>query len=194
MTAHRDAGASRRMSARGIALAAHALFLLTACAVHRPYPASWEPLPVPPTADCHHFEGNYYDRGEIPGRPAAQPSLVAQLFGYRTQRGTVGHVRFVLLQNEVLQVNFWEGMDWRSTPTFTRETNDFTCEAGRLVVHDQHGAVGGGVIGLQDVTITFSATEGHLVAEVKEFAAGLLFILPVAGTATSWYRFRHLRE
>lgn len=147
--------------------------------------------------DCLNFQGDYSERGELPGVPEAQPSLVDLMFGapYPRGRHTTGRVRFGLSQNGVLEVTFWSDMNPLSTPMFSRRTSDFTCEAGRLVVHDRRVISFTPGAALEDITITFSATDDYLVAQTKVFAAGvLLIIVPVAGTSTSWYRFSRLSE
>jgi hypothetical protein len=50
------------------------------------------------------------------------------------------------------------------------------------------------VSGWQSVTITLSSTDDYLVGQVEESAAGLVFLLPVGGKTTSWYRFQRERE
>jgi hypothetical protein len=50
------------------------------------------------------------------------------------------------------------------------------------------------VSGWQSVTITLSSTDDYLVGQVEESAVGLVFLLPVGGKTTSWYRFRRERE
>jgi hypothetical protein len=181
------------MRALRILIATLPLFLLSACVANRPYPESWSPLPLPPTEDCRHFEGSYGDRGEMPGF-AGQPSLTQQLFGTSSGWKRATRVSFSLQRDDVLEVTVWEGMSLLFTRTLTSQAGQFTCEAGRLVVRDRRGVSGPGVAGLESVTITLSATDDYLVAQVKDFGVGLAMILPVAGTTTSWYRFPRARE
>ena len=182
------------MSRRGLILAAPAFFLFSACAVHRPYPAAWEPLPPPPTADCRHFDGKYRDRGEIPGIPQAQPSLTQLLFGTSSGWKRATLVSFSLKENDTLEVTVWEGMNSLFTRTLTSQAGHFACEAGRLVIRDRRGVSGRGVAGFESVTVTLSTTGDNLVAQVTDVGVGLALILPVAGTTTSWYRFPRERE
>src|SRR5438552_996741 len=88
-------------------LATSAALAFGGCAVHRSYPESWEPLPPPPAADCRHFEGDYSDRGEIPGAPA-HASLTQQLFGPNTAWRRATRVGFSLPRTEVLEITVWQ--------------------------------------------------------------------------------------
>jgi len=68
MTPQRTAVAARRLRGLGLGLAAQGLLMLSACAVHQPYPAAaWGPLPPAQAEDCRHFAGSYRNKGEMVG-------------------------------------------------------------------------------------------------------------------------------
>jgi len=190
------------MWVRGLrfALAAQAFLLLSACALHRPYPvAAWGPAPPPPAQDCRHFEGSYRDRGEaLPGEKT-QPSLASELFyeDYSPENAKViraTRVSFSLPSDDVLDVTVWEGMNPILTRTLGRPRR-FTCEAGRLVIRRRRLIGGNMVFGWESVSTTFSHSDDYLVAQVKKLEAGVFFIaLPLAFRETSWYRFQRERD
>lgn len=176
-----------------VVLATYTALAFEGCAVHRPYPQSWEPLPPPPATDCRHFEGDYSDRGEIPGSPT-HASLTQQLFGPNSAWRRATRVGFSLPRTEVLEITVWQEKSPLFTRTLTGEAGTFTCEAGQVVVRDRRGVSGPGVAGFESVTITLSLTDTHVVARVKDIGVGFAAIVPVAGTTTSWYRFPRLHQ
>lgn len=193
MTPLRNAGTARRLTGPGVALAAQTVLLLSACAVHRPYPeAAWGPLPPPPAEDCRHFEGSYRNSGEMVGHEA-QPSLALELFG-RSDLVRADRVSFSLPTNHTLNVTVWEAMKPVFAKTVT-SPGDFICKRGRLVIRDRRVFAESAVSGWESVTITLSSADDYLVAQVEDFGAGLVFLaFPVGGKTTSWYRFRRERE
>jgi hypothetical protein len=51
------------------------------------------------------------------------------------------------------------------------------------------------VAGREDVTIEFSQADASLVAHVRESTYGAIFaVVPIAGTASHWYRFARLSK
>jgi hypothetical protein len=192
MTPQQAAGTARWLTRLGVALAGQTLLSVSACAVQQPYPeAAWGPLPLPPAKDCRHFEGGYRNRGEMVGHEA-QPSLALELFG-RPVLVRATRVNFSLPTNDTLNVTVWEGMKPVFAQTLT-SPGDFICKGGRLVVRDRRFVAESAVSGWQSVTITLSSTDDYLVGQVEESAAGLVFLLPVGGKTTSWYRFQRERE
>lgn len=194
MTPQQAAGAARRLGGLGFALAAQAFLLLSACALHQPYPvAAWGPPPPPPAEDCRHFEGSYREVGEMAGEKY-QPPLAWELFGDNPKLGRATRVSFSLPTDDVLNVTVWEGMNPLFARTLTRPRK-FTCEAGRLVIRNKRLVGGTMVFGWESVEITLSATDDYLVAQVKKFTAALVFIfVPIAAKETFWYRFQRERE
>lgn len=172
---------------------AAAVLAIAGCVVNHPYPDAWTPLPAPPTRDCHHFQGEYQDRGEFPGYEN-RPSLTLELFGSGTPWGRATRVSLSLPRSDTLEVTVWEGASALFARTLSAEAGDFACDAGQLVVRDQRGFAGAGVGGFEKVTITLGLTDDHLVAQVKQMAAGLVLIVPAAGSTTSWYRFPRVRR
>lgn len=193
MTPRQNGGTARRLTGLGLVLAAQTLLLLSACAVHRPYPeAAWGPLPPPPSADCRYLEGSYRNRGEVVGHEA-QPSLALELFG-RLELVRADRVSLSFPTSETVNVTVWEA----TRPVFARtltSPGDFVCKGGRMVVRARRFLAESAVSGWQSVTITLSGADDYLVGQVEEVGVGLVFlVLPVGGETTSWYRFRRERD
>jgi hypothetical protein len=136
---------------------------LAGCAVtEQEYPAAWGPLPAARAADCARFAGSYADRGET------------------TAEGS-------------LRVTAWDESKPLFTRTLTEQAGEFECKEGELVVRSRRWVAADVVAGREDVTIEFSQAKSSLVAHVRESTYGALFaVVPIAGTASHWYRFARL--
>ena len=170
-----------------------AFLVVAGCAVERPYPESWAPISVPTTHDCSSFEGAYSDRGESPGS-RDRPSLTLELFGSSSGWARATRVSLSFPRSSLLEVAVWQGTSRLFTRVFSSWAGHFTCGKGRLVVRTQRLVSTAGGAGIERVTITFATTDDHLVAEVKTVRPGVPTLVPVAASATSWYRFPRLRK
>jgi hypothetical protein len=166
---------------------------LAGCAVtEQDYPAAWDPLPQPGTADCARLAGSYADRGETTGT-SAEPSLTYGLFGHHSAWKDARRVDLALPQEGVLEVTAWDEQKPILTRTLTAQAGEFRCKDGRLVVRSKRWVAEDVVAGRQDITIEFTRLDGTLVAHVKESTYGTIFaVVPIAGTAAHWYRFARM--
>jgi hypothetical protein len=161
------------------------------CAIGDPvYPANWDPLVPSASVDCQRLEGTYADRGQTRDRLSAR-SFTRELFGYREEWKAATHVQLRFLSEEVLQVTIWAGDSKVSERNLHAATGDFSCEAGRLLVHDKRWVAEDLVAGHENVVIELHDQGTHVVALVKEFTFALAFVVvPFIADATHWYRFQ----
>jgi hypothetical protein len=166
---------------------------LTGCAVtEQQYPQAWEPLPVPKTEDCARFAGSYADRGEAAGGQA-EPSLTYGLFGHHSAWKEARRVAFAFPAEGVLHITAWDDKQPLFTRTLSARAGEFQCKEGQLVVRSRRWVAADVVAGREDVTLEFSQTRAGLVAYVSEKTYGAIFaVVPIAGTASHWYRFARL--
>lgn len=163
---------------------------LAGCAVtEQDYPAAWAPLPQPVAESCAHFAGSYADRGETAGAHA-EPSLTYGLFGHHSAWKEARRVDLALPAEGVLEITAWDEHKPLFTRTLTSREGEFRCKGGELVVRSKRWVAADVVAGREDVTIEFTQAGAKLVARVKESTYGAIFaVVPIAGTATHWYRF-----
>jgi len=163
---------------------------LAGCAVtEEQYPQAWDPLPQPAAASCARFAGSYADRGESAGT-SAEPSLTYGLFGHHSAWKEVRRVGLALPHKGVLEISAWDDQKLLFKRTLTTQAGEFRCKNGMLVVRSKRWVAADVVAGREDVTIEFGLSNGKLVAHVKESTYGAIFaVVPIAGTATHWYRF-----
>ncbi len=165
---------------------------LAGCAVtEEQYPPAWDPLPQPAATDCARFAGSYADRGESAG--PGDPSLTYGLFGHHSAWKEARRVVLELPAEGLLQVTAWDESKPLFTRTLTTREGEFRCKNGTLIVRSKRWVAADVVAGREDVTIEFNLAQGKLVAHVKESTYGAIFaVVPIAGTASHWYRFPRL--
>ena len=166
---------------------------LAGCAVtEQEYPAAWDPLPSSGASDCARVAGSYADRGETTGA-RAEPSLTYGLFGHHSAWKEAQRVDLALPEEGVLEITAWADGKPLFTRTLTAKAGEFQCKDGKLVVRSKRWVAADVVAGREDVTIEFSLADSKLVAHVKESTYGAIFaVVPIAGTASHWYRFARL--
>lgn len=167
---------------------------LQACAIGNPaYPSKWDPLVPPTTAECQRFEGIYADRGETRDGLTAR-SLTRELFGYREEWKAATKVQLRFISEGVLQVTVWAGDRSVSVRDLHKATEDFDCNAGRLVIRDKRWVAEDLLAGHESVTLELHEQGQYLVALVTEFTFAVAFVVvPLVADATHWYRFQRVR-
>jgi hypothetical protein len=163
---------------------------LAGCAVtEQDYPVTWDPLPQPAAESCARFAGSYADRGEA-ARDRAEPSLTYGLFGHHSAWKDARRVDLALPAEGVLQITVWDDQKPLLTRTLTTKEGEFRCDHGVLSVRSKRWVAADVVAGREEMTIEFRLSDSKLVAHVKEKTYGAIFaVVPIAGTATHWYRF-----
>lgn len=163
---------------------------LAGCAVtEQDYPLAWDPLPHPASESCARFTGSYADKGEAAGT-RAEPSLTYGLFGHHSAWKEARRVDFAVVGDSMLEVTAWGDTKPLFTRTLTTKAGEFGCKDGVLFVRSKRWVAADVVAGREDVTIEFRLADSKLVAHVNEITYGALFaVVPIAGTASHWYRF-----
>lgn len=167
-----------------------AAICLAGCAVtEQDYPLAWDPLPHRAPESCARFTGSYADKGEAAGT-RAEPSLTYGLFGHHSAWKETHRVDFTVMGDGMLEVTAWGDARPLFTRTLTAKAGEFRCKDGVLLVRSKRWVATDVVSGREDVTIEFRLADAKLVAHVSEKTYGALFaVVPIAGTASHWYRF-----
>lgn len=165
--------------------------VLAACAYERPRPAAWGPLPAPASTDCREFAGSFLDAGEATVS-SGRASLIGTLFDYRARETTVvrvpDRVQFEFVPEAALRVTLFRDDQAR----FVRETKDFACVDGHLVVRDARMAAGAGAVGYETFVVTLMLGSDYVTARVEDSGVGVALLVPVVATATIWQRHRRV--
>jgi hypothetical protein len=170
------------------------LVFLAGCSVaDTPYPLAWDPLGMPPTADCRRFQGTYADRGEAPG-DAPPPSLTRELFGPDGPWEKAKAIRFDFMAEESVTVTVEvEGLA-PVVREFSKKAGDFQCDRGNLVLNSRRWVASDLMSGRESVKIDLHTAEPFLVAHVYESVTGVMFlVVPLSGESARWFRFPRLK-
>jgi hypothetical protein len=170
-----------------------AAICLVGCAVtEQDYPLAWDPLPHRAPESCARFTGSYADKGEAAGT-RAEPSLTYGLFGHHSAWKEARRVDLAVVGAGMLEVTVWDEAKPLFTRTLTTKAGEFRCTDGVLFVRSKRWVAADVVAGREDVTLEFQLADSRLVVHVSEKTYGALFaVVPIAGTATHWYRFARL--
>jgi hypothetical protein len=167
--------------------------LAGACVAHHPYPEHWATPAAPASDDCRPVAGTYRDRGEMPGS-SAQPSLTNELLGYHSGWGAATEVSLAFSTSDAMQIVVSGAGGELSRHTFVAESGEFACDGGRAVVRLRRRIAANVVIGRQSIVYELEGSEDHLVVRYQERALVLMFLLPIPGTTSGWYRFQRLSD
>lgn len=166
------------------------VFLAGCSVVDDPYPLVWEPLKVPPSADCRHYEGVYADRGESANQ-VARPSLTRELFGPDTPWEQAESVRLELTPEGAVATVM--GKAGPTTLRLEGKEGEVKCDRGVLVLKNRRWVTSGIMMGRESVNVDVHEADPYLVARVHEVTTGLVFMaVPLSGEGVRWFRFRRL--
>ena len=173
-----------------------AVAALGACVMLPDYPAAWAPVSEAPGKTCPDLAGVYANE-------SADPPGEYLFSLLRGQSGT-RHERAASAINVVSQPaegSLQVDVHLPGTPapqysaSFSREKGDFDCDAGWLAFKRGVDASGQAEwTGVSRVAVSLArSSDGFLVARKNVVGAGTVAVLiPVAGTQTTWYRFKRL--
>ncbi|HSH12228.1 MAG TPA: hypothetical protein VLA15_00710 [Desulfurivibrionaceae bacterium] len=181
---------SSSISAARTAFLFAAALLAAACSSTTPYPAGWE-RPME-TVACPTLGGVFENFGEwVVDEDHDQRMLAGVFFASDAlETGAVTHVSFDPGAGAVL-ATAWVGPE----PLYQRSlsASELGCEGGALIVRDA-GWVAEGQIGaaarVRSVYALRLTDNGELVMSQHDSWAGLIVVVPIAGKATTWLRFR----
>ena len=165
------------------------------CVSTEKYPEGWEAVSEDTTQACPNIAGAYRDDGA--GRAFSVPQL-SNIFDGNKKNWVYSHTSIEQPDKEALVVRFWAKGKVEKTRTLHRSAGDFTCTGGRLVLAsfgtlDAAGAGLGFAVGGDRIHFELMATPKALVAERRDSASGVAFILllpvPMIGWENNWYRY-----
>ncbi|HEX5476406.1 MAG TPA: hypothetical protein VFX09_00955 [Burkholderiales bacterium] len=176
-----------------------------------PYPLEWETLENPPSADCRYIEGRYADRGQsiepVESRVATTEGLVTEQYSQVSEersftRELLGEdspwesaleIRLHMPADDAVEVTVLGKSGKALTRTFTAQSGDFQCDAGRMILHGRRWVASDLMSGREKMRMELQRSSAHLVAHVFERDTGLVFaVVPLSGDSARWIRFPRL--
>ena len=168
-------------------------FVATGCSYHAVYPADWPSLSSGAADGCPSLAGVYRNAGEraVPkgGSPQySPPYLSSHFFADTAAAARAVAVRISGDADAGLSVSLL-GATALLAPRDLRRQTHYRCEDGWLLLESSRW-LAENVSGFESMTYRLrKADDGALVVQVDASAVGVVFLVPVAGRSTEWYRF-----
>lgn len=162
---------------------------LSACSFHNSYPANWAPLQLSSSIECPNIAGTYINKGEG-DNPKYEPELSWHLFRNSAPWKEATHISFEQNDNKLLNITLWNEEKRIFNKQLNNTSNEFICEEGLLKIKTREYLNREGVLGTEWSVLGLVRSENYLVVKNESGAIGMMFIVPVAGSGTNWYRFK----
>jgi len=173
------------LSFKVVTIGTIALFF-TSCVFHDVYPSTWaKPIPVEINMD---ISGAYMASGEWTGGnyPKSLPGL---LFPNQPIYGT--HVQ-IAQSNDTLEISVWNAEKLVHIKLYSKENKEFDCTPKGIEIPYKAGIGGQGFeLGVDWGTLYLTtSTDGALIVNKRTTATGVVLVIPVVGSSSTWYRFK----
>ena len=93
-----------------------------------------------------------------------------------------------------LVITLWNGDKQIFSRTLKKELNEFGCLDGFIKIDTKEFVNREGALGKEWSVLGLLKSDGQLVVKNENGAVGTLFLIPFAGSGTSWYRFKATGE
>jgi hypothetical protein len=144
------------------------------------------------TTDCPIIKGKYIDKGESDNRDY-KPQLSWYLFRNAAPWRETTDV--LIDQNDnFLVITLWNGGQQIFSRTLKMDSNEFACAEGIVKIDTKEFVSREGALGKEWSLLGLVKSDGQLVVKNENGVVGTLFLIPFAGSGTSWYRFNATGE
>jgi len=168
-------------------------FILPGCSSHAVYPGDWASLSPGAADGCPSLAGVYRNAGEraVPegGSPQySPPYLSSHFFADTAAAARADRVRISDDGNAEITIALL-GDDALPAPRVLQRQTHYRCEDGWLLLESSRW-LAENVSGFESMIYRLrKANDGAMVVQVDSSAVGIVFLVPVAGSSTEWYRF-----
>jgi len=170
----------------------------TGCSYHAAYPEYWPAIHSTAGNVCPEIAGRFHNAGQRRvsegGSAQYQPPYLSSYF-FTDMNKAAGATKILIswASTEHLQIRAEDNNGILMT-TEMQLGKDFTCQEGSMIIKNNR-TVAENVSGYERIVyLLSSATDGSLVVQIKSWAAGLVFVVPVAGSSTEWQRFQSIKQ
>ncbi len=158
------------------------------------YPKSWPLFPPTSSKDCPNLSGKYQNLATYSFLPAYEANSLSRRLGLATD-----DVKSITLTHSLntLTIETLDNKNGVDKLVLSQSANDFTCSDGAITLPPVVVKAGDGTGGYRSTRRLFlwRAADGSLVGEDKLFSVGaLLWLVPIVGGQTFWYRWSLLNE
>lgn len=163
------------------------------CSYHAEYPAHWPEIAAAGSELCPELAGTYRNAGERwagkGSSPQYQPPYLSSYFF--TDAATAAKAGVIVLSEpEDGRLRIEAGNNGGAFMWAEKyRGSDYNCEDGWLTVSETR-SVAENVSGWERTVYWIrKASDGSLIVQIRSSGAGVVFVVPVAGSTTEWVRF-----
>lgn len=167
--------------------------LLCSCASHEKYPPEWHTLKTEHSSNCSKIIGKYENSGEST-HPEYKPELSSLLFPDKKFAPQATHISFTFHEPDIVDIAVWENSTTIFHQRFAQQEGEVYCEDGLLKIDLNKNVNQGGALATEWSTLSLGKSQDSLIVKNENGAIGMMFLIPIAGTGTSWYKFRQSEQ
>ena len=171
-------------------LAILALLVLPGCVFIDQYPSEWGVPRLTSDNTCPDISGIFRDRGERVNSKF-EPSLSNQLLQPRYWN-TAETVEIKFLEPTQLLIRVFAGKQLLAESLLSSSNREFECRKGYVVIKKGEFINREGVFGGEKRAFFFAPSDNALIVKEDSSALGLMLLIPVAGTSTTWSQFHRI--
>lgn len=176
------------MTFKNFTLFALTLFL-AACVSVQDYPLAWGKPFLGEGGACPQVDGVFQNQGHG-SDPRYPPNLAWQLFVHSSPWRSADRVQIQLTDSNIVSIRTLSGNSVLYQHDLVRGKNTFSCEGGFLAIPKGQFINRDGVLASENATVYLAPSDGgSLVVKERTTAVGLMFLVPVAGSSTTWSRY-----
>ncbi len=165
--------------------------IFTSCVGHQnnKYPESWETI-IQPTGACPDIKGKFAAKAENSASGLLLP-FWELAFRYERTPGINKATHIVLWQKDERSI---EITMFKNGEKIISKTFNFECEGGFLKISSIKPTFDGLNLALARETLYFGLSDGYLVVKSEDKGAGMILLIPLAGSNIDWYRFKEIKD
>lgn len=166
---------------------------LSSCSYHEEYPTNWKNFSPDEGKECPNISGLFLNFGED-GSFDYKPNLAWLIFNDTAPTAEVTHISFSHSKQGELDIELFKNGMSIFRKILSIKDGDLSCESGFLKIEIKENLNQEGVIGTEWNIFTFAQVEENLIVKRENGAVGTMFLVPVVGVGTNWYKFQEISK
>jgi hypothetical protein len=161
--------------------------VLIGCVFVDQYPVEWDSIKLSTDKTCPDVSGKFRDRGERENS-SFEPSLSYLLLQLHNQK-TADTVEIKFVEPTQLLFRVFSEQQLQAESLLSSSKGEFQCSDGFVIIKRGEFINREGVFAGERWTFSLAPSKNGLVIKEKDSAVGMMFIVPVVGTSTTWSRY-----
>lgn len=162
-------------------------FLLTSCSYHDVYPNKWANIIDSKNISYNNLSGEYRDVGSDSERFSNKISAILNLT--KNEKEPVDKIKISQEECDLVTISSWYKDSLLGSKSFSKRDVNLECNKNGLNIKLPVVIVADIYFGTQWDNLTLlKATDESLIVNHTSSGVGTIFIIPVGGTVSNWYR------